>query len=197
MTPQARTPNPEPRTLTADDKDLLLRVASDSIRHGFKDGSPLPVRVEDFPESLRPERATFVTLQKAGQLRGCIGMLEACRPLVADVAENAFAAAFEDPRFPPLAPLELDGLDIHVSILSPPEPMSVQDEADLLRQLRPGIDGLIIEDGPRRATFLPSVWEELPDPAAFLQHLKRKAGFRPDHWSRSFRASRYTAESAP
>lgn len=195
MNPGSRIPDPEPGALSPGDKDLLLRVAADSIRHGLTDGAPLPVRVADYPVSLQPERATFVTLQKSGQLRGCIGMLEACRPLVADVAENAFAAAFEDPRFPPLAPLEMEGLDIHLSILSPPEPMSVRDEADLLRQLRPGVDGLIIEDGPRRATFLPSVWEELPEPAAFLRNLKRKAGFRPDHWSRSFRASRYTVVS--
>ncbi len=184
-------------SLPEEHRKTLLRVAADSIRHGFRNGCPLPVKPEDFAEPLRVERATFVTLQMAGQLRGCIGMLAACRPLVVDVAENAFSAAFEDPRFTPMAPLEMNGLDIHISILSLPEPMTVADEADLLKQLRPGIDGLIIEDGPRRATFLPSVWEEVRDPREFLAHLKRKAGMRPDHWTRTFRAFRYTAESVP
>jgi hypothetical protein len=184
-------------SLPDEHRKTLLRVAAGSIRHGFKAARAMPVIPQDFPAPLRDERATFVTLQIAGQLRGCIGMLTACRPLIVDVAENAFAAAFEDPRFAPLAPREFDGLDIHLSILSPPEPMTVSDEADLLQQLRPGIDGLIIEDGARRATFLPSVWEELASPEEFLAHLKRKAGMRPDHWSRTFRAFRYTAESIP
>jgi AmmeMemoRadiSam system protein A len=124
-------------------------------------------------------------------------MLSACRPLVVDVAENAFAAAFEDPRFPPLSENELEDLDIHISVLSPPEAMTIKDEANLIAQLRPGVDGLIIEDGARRATFLPAVWEDLPDRMDFLSHLKRKAGMRPDHWSRTFRAFRYAAESIP
>lgn len=183
--------------MTHEEQTALLRVAADSIQHGLKLGSAMRVIVADFPESLRVERATFVTLEIRGRLRGCIGMLEACRPLVEDVAENAFAAAFDDPRFPPLRASEFDELDIHVSVLSPPEPMSFTDEEDLLRQLRPGVDGLIISDGRRRATFLPSVWEELPEPRAFLAHLKQKAGLRAGHWSATFRAERYTAESVP
>lgn len=182
---------------TETEKQQLLGVAADSIRHGLKDGCPLAVKPQDFALALRAERATFVTLKRDGQLRGCIGMLAACRPLVVDVAENAYAAAFEDPRFPPLAAREMDGIDIHISILSPPEPMVIEDEEDLLAQLRPNVDGLIIEDGARKATFLPSVWEELSDPLEFLFHLKRKAGFRRDHWSKTFRAFRYTAESVP
>lgn len=183
--------------MTDGQEKILLKIAGDSIRHGLKHDRALQVRTEDFEEGLRVDRATFVTLHRNGQLRGCIGMLEACRPLVVDVAENAFAAAFEDPRFPPVSAREVDSLDIHISILSPPEPMAITDESDLLRQLRPGIDGLIIQDGFRRATFLPSVWEELRDPREFLLHLKMKAGMRPDHWSRGFHAFRYTAESVP
>ena len=180
-----------------EEKRVLLKIAADSLRHGLKHGRAMPVDEADFDGELRVERATFVTLERGGQLRGCIGMLAACRPLVVDVAENAFAAAFEDPRFPPLSKSDLVDLEIHISILSPPEPMSVKDEADLLRQLRPGVDGLIVEDGARRATFLPSVWDELRDPREFLLHLKRKAGLRPDHWSSTFRAFRYTADSVP
>jgi uncharacterized protein len=178
-------------------KKILLNVAVDSIRRGTTTGRSLRVNAKNYPSELQVERATFVTLHENGELRGCIGMLEACRPLVVDVAENAFAAAFEDPRFSPVTADEVDALEIHISILSPPEPMTIKDEADLLSQLRPGIDGLIIQDGFRKATFLPSVWEELSDPREFLHHLKRKAGFSPDHWSKSFRAFRYTAESVP
>lgn len=176
-------------------KKVLLKVARDSIAHGLKNGQPALIQPKEFDEALREERATFVTLEREGQLRGCIGMLAAYRPLIVDVAANAFAAAFEDPRFPPLSDSELADLDIHISILSPPEPMTVADEDDLLKQLRPGIDGLIIQDGARKATFLPAVWDDLPDPREFLHHLKRKAGMRPDHWSKTFRAFRYTAES--
>lgn len=175
----------------------LLGIARDSIEHGLREQTPLPVQVNDFEAALRVERATFVTLHRHGLLRGCIGMLEACRPLVVDVAANAFAAAFEDPRFAPLSASELDELAIHISILSPPEPMAIASEEDLLRQLRPGVDGLIIQDGYRKATFLPSVWEELPDPTEFLAHLKRKAGLRSGAGTAAFRAWRYSTESIP
>ncbi len=110
-----------------------------------------------------------------------------------DVADNAFKAAFADPRFPPLGPDELDGLELSVSLLTPPKAMDFADEADLLAQLRPRVDGLIIEDGGRRALFLPSVWEQLPDKQAFLAQLKAKAGLAAGHWSPGFRASRFQA----
>ena len=173
----------------------LLEIARTSIRHGLEHRKPLHIDPLGQPAEFLEKRATFVTLQIHGHLRGCIGMLEAVRSLVVDVADNAFAAAFEDPRFPALEPWEFDRLHIHISILSPPVPLPCVDEADLLRQLRPGMDGLIIHDGRRRATFLPSVWEELRDPREFLLHLKMKAGMQPDHWSPTFRAERYTAES--
>jgi len=116
--------------------------------------------------------ACFVTLESSGSLRGCIGSLNARRPLAEDVLHNARAAAFDDPRFPPLHGAELAGVEISISVLTPPEPFPVKNEADLLQSLRPGVDGLLLEDGAYRATFLPSVWEQLPTPAAFLaQHL--------------------------
>jgi len=181
--------------LTDDDRCALLQLASDSIRHGLDTGRPLTVDPDAFATSLRPLRATFVTLEIEHQLRGCIGMLEAIRPLVVDVAENAWAAAFRDPRFAPVADREFEQLDIHISILSPSEPMQFKSQADLLRQIRPGVDGLILEDGRHRGTFLPSVWESLPDAQSFLAHLKNKAGLPVDYWSDTLRVLRYTTES--
>lgn len=137
--------------------------------------------------------AAFVTLKRGGQLRGCIGSVTAWRPLAEDVADNARKAAFSDPRFPPLSRAELNGLELSVSVLTAPQPMAFADEADLLGQLRPRVDGLIIEDAGRRALFLPSVWEQLPDKRLFMAHLKHKAGLPPDHWSPGFKASRFQA----
>ncbi len=173
----------------------MLALARDSIRHGLATGRPLEVDVTAFDPELRKPGASFVTLDAHGRLRGCIGSLEAYRPLVVDVADNAFNAAFRDPRFPPVREDEFEDLRIHVSVLSPPEPLQFRDEADLLAQLRPGVDGLILEDRGRRGTFLPSVWEPLPDRREFLAHLKLKAGLPPDHWSPTLRVWRYTTES--
>ena len=182
-------------TFSAEDRASLLDLARRSIVHGLERGSPLRVAPEDYPESLREERAAFVTLHRHGELRGCIGHLEACQALVRDVAENAYAAAFRDPRFPPLARQELAGLAVHISVLTPPEPMTFSSEADLLAQIRPGIDGLILSEGSARGTFLPSVWESLPQPRDFLNQLKRKARLPADHWSERIRVARYTTES--
>ena len=176
---------------------LLLKLASDSIAYGLRHDSALPVDLAEVPRELREQRATFVTLQIRDNLRGCIGMLEARRPLATDVAENAFAAAFEDTRFLPLTPPEFGQLDIHISVLSPLEPMTFESEADFLGQLRPGVDGIVIEEGFHRGTFLPSVWEQLPDREEFLRHLKLKAGLPTAYWSPSIRAQRYTTECFP
>ncbi len=180
--------------LTPAQRAVLLRVARDSIAHGFEHGRPLRVDVSKFDPELQREGASFVTLKKHGQLRGCIGALSAYQPLVQDVAEHAYAAAFSDPRFPPLTPEEFPDIEISVSVLGAPEPMAVRDEDDLLRQLEPGRDGLILEDGPYRATFLPSVWESLPNAREFVRQLKRKAGLPPDYWSDTLRVSRYRTE---
>ncbi len=181
--------------LSSEHKTLLRQIARRSIEHGLQTGRPLEVNPADHDDALAEYKATFVTLNKHGQLRGCIGALEPMRPLIQDVAYNAFAAAFKDTRFAPLQADELPALDIHISVLGEPEPMQFDSEQDLLAQLRPGVDGLILEERGRRATFLPSVWESLQDPRAFLQHLKLKAGLPADYWSNSIRAQRYMVEA--
>jgi len=181
-------------SLNKQQQQQLLELAKNSIRHGLETGQPLKINLSEFPPELTEKRATFVTLQKHHQLRGCIGMLKADRPLAEDIAENAFSAAFKDPRFPPLGADELDELEIHLSILTPSEPVSFNSEQNLLDQLQPGIDGLILEAGHHRATFLPSVWEQLPEPELFLQHLKLKAGLGADYWSENIRIYRYRTD---
>lgn len=140
---------------------------------------------------LREHRATFVTLKQAGELRGCIGSLQARQPIGADVEANARGAAFSDPRFPPLTASELDGVEIEVSVLSSPTRVLFADHQDLVAQLRPGVDGLILAANERRGTFLPQVWEELREPETFLAHLKRKAGLTEKYPTRRCTVWRY------
>lgn len=180
--------------LSNEHRAQLKDIALQSIRHGLEHGKPLPVRASDFDPELRQAAATFVTLHRDRQLRGCIGMLKPVRPLVEDVAHNAYSAAFDDTRFRPMQPQELDDLDIHISVLGTPSPMNFTNEADLVSQLRPGRDGLILSDGYNRGTFLPSVWEQLASPAEFIRHLKLKAGLLPDYWSDSIEIQRYEVE---
>lgn len=169
---------------------LLTALARAAIAAEFGQANVRP----DVPAWMNQPGATFVTLTQEGQLRGCIGTLEAHRPLVEDLEHNARAAAFGDPRFPPLGKEELSRTRVEVSILSPAEPIQFKDEADALGQLRPGTDGVILEAGWHRSTFLPQVWEQLSDPAQFMAHLKHKAGLAPDYWSDDLRLSRYTVE---
>lgn len=177
------------------ERSALLDVARASIEHVLRTGRPLEVDVAASQPALRELRASFVTLRgPGGALRGCIGELEARRALVASVADRARAAAFDDPRFPPLRAGELAALTIHVSVLRPLTPIEVRSEAELVAQLRPGIDGVLIDDGVHRATFLPAVWESLPDPHAFLRELCRKAGMPAAAWPATLRAWRYTVE---
>jgi len=136
--------------------------------------------------------ATFVTLTLQSQLRGCIGSLEAYRPLIEDIQHNAVASAFRDPRFPPLTKEEFAEVAIEVSLLSKPEPIRFSSEEDALAQLTPGRDGVIIEYGTQRATFLPQVWAQLADPHEFIAHLKQKAGLAASFWSDGIRLLRYT-----
>lgn len=173
---------------------ILLATARSVIAAGATSGHRIDPDPEDVPAPLREPRACFVTLEKTGQLRGCIGTLTARRPLIREVAAMAYASAFEDPRFSPVTADEVDALVIAISVLGAPEPLPVSDEADLLAGLRPGDDGLILEDGRHRATFLPSVWEQLPEPADFVRHLKRKAGLPDTYWSESLQFSRYGVE---
>lgn len=185
---------PSTDRLSPHDRLRLLKVARASIQQGLEHGQALEVKLDDYPETLQPLRATFVTLEIEGQLRGCIGALKAHQPLVQDVAEHAHAAAFGDPRFPGVTAKEFPRLDIYISVLSPPEPLRFASEAELLKQLRPGLDGLILQFRNHRATFLPAVWESLSDPYVFLVQLKQKAGLPLDFWSPELRAERYTAE---
>ena len=135
--------------------------------------------------------ATFVTLTQQGQLRGCIGSLEAHRALLHDVRENALAAAFRDPRFTPLAMEEFEVTSVEVSLLTPAQPLAFRDEADFMAQLRPGVDGIVFQYGHHRSTFLPQVWESLPDSVQFMQQLKRKAGLPPNFWHEEVSIARY------
>jgi len=171
---------------------LLLALARAAIAHKLSlvGADPLPPG-RPVPDWLGVPGATFVTLTQHGQLRGCIGSLEAHRTLLDDVGANARAAAFGDPRFPPLSAEELAHTRVEVSILTPAEPMNFRDEADCLAQLRPGVDGVILEHGWHRATFLPQVWEQLPEPRQFMANLKRKAGLATDFWAPDLRVSRY------
>lgn len=175
----------------------LLALARNAIASRL---GQAPARTADCPE-LHTPGAVFVTLTRNGRLRGCIGSLEAWRPLAEDVRENALAAAFRDPRFKPLAADELPAIRVEVSLLDAPVALPCRDEADALAHLRPGIDGVILSAGRYRATFLPQVWEQLPEPAAFLAHLKEKAGLPASYWGPDVRLECYAVtkwkEAAP
>ena len=181
--------------LTENQRKQLLDVAARAVSIGLKTGHRPKLDLRTFHPRFGQPAASFVTLTRDARLRGCIGSLEAKRPLVADVAWNAYASAFEDRRFRPLASEEFSQLALSISILSTPQPMTFDSEANLLSQLRPNIDGLTIQEGQRRATFLPQVWEQTSDPVQFIQHLKAKAGLAPDHWSDELRAWRYQTDT--
>jgi AmmeMemoRadiSam system protein A len=169
---------------------MLLAIAREAIEQG----PAVPEEVHWSEPWLAEPGATFVTLKLDGDLRGCIGSLEPRRPLGIDVAANARAAAYLDPRFPPVSRAERRRLEVEVSLLSRAEPIAAGSEAEALAALRPGIDGVVLEYGELRSTFLPQVWESLPDPAAFLGELKRKAGLPRAFWDPGIRLSRYTVE---
>jgi AmmeMemoRadiSam system protein A len=188
-------PSADANLLEPAQRRILLALARESIENGLREGRPIPLDLSDYPPVLAERRAAFVTLHERGALRGCIGHLQAIQPLVLDIAENAFAAAFRDPRFPPLTEPELADLAIEISVLGPSEPLTFSSEEELLQMIEPGRDGLILEAGNARGTFLPTVWESLPQPRDFLRHLKQKAGLHPDHWSDGIRISRYRTES--
>ncbi|HZU90543.1 MAG TPA: AmmeMemoRadiSam system protein B [Stellaceae bacterium] len=171
---------------------MLLDLARASIVNGLATGMPLvPANDHRLPAVIAAPGASFVTLRRQGRLRGCVGSYLAARPLAADVAANAFNAAFRDPRFLPLRHDELSGLELSLSLLTRPAPIAFADEQDLLRQLEPGRDGVIIADQGRQALLLPAVWHDIPDRRDFLGHLKLKAGLALDHWSPQFAAYRF------
>lgn len=172
-------------SLTETEQKILLSLARGSIERAAAGDSPCEVDLEGLPARLCEDGASFVTLTlPGGELRGCIGGLEARQPLALDVCEHARAAAMEDFRFAPVRPQEVEHLHIEISVLTPPQPLTYDDPAGLPRLLRPGTDGVILRDGFRRATYLPQVWEKLPDPREFLSSLCQKMGGPPDLWLR-------------
>ena len=183
--------------LTNEQLEQLLQLARASILHGLAHGEALSIDVDDYSSALRKPGACFVTINLNKELRGCIGSLEARRPLIEDVSQNAYSAAFRDPRFLPLTEIEARDMELHLSILSLPEAMNFDSEQDLLTQLRPGRDGLILQEGHMRSTYLPSVWSQLPEPTQFLQHLKQKAGLPAHYWSDGIKIFRYTTIAYP
>jgi AmmeMemoRadiSam system protein B/AmmeMemoRadiSam system protein A len=180
----------EPEAVTADPGPALLVRARNAIAARLGQ----PTQAEPAHLGLNQPGATFVTLTQGGQLRGCIGSLQAHRPLDQDVRANAVAAASSDPRFPPLKAEELPRTRVEVSLLTAPQPMTFADEADALRQLRPNVDGVIFIAGQRRSTFLPQVWEQLPQARQFMAHLKQKAGLPADYWSSEVQLQRYEVQ---
>ena len=173
------------------EQDQLLSLARDSIQHGLDHGQSITIDLDHFSSHLREFGAAFVTLEKHGELRGCIGSVEAYRPLVEDVAEHAWNAAFRDPRFTPLNQNEFKLLQLEISILTVPRDMEFISEQDLIDQIVPGKDGLVLSDGYRRSLFLPAVWEKLPDIESFMSHLKQKAGLSANHWSSTIKFQRF------
>jgi AmmeMemoRadiSam system protein A len=184
-----------PASYPADIQAVLLDVAAASLAHGVRTGAALEVAADEYPEPARRAGASFVTLRIGAELRGCIGSLRAQVPLVADVAQNAFSAGFRDPRFSPVAHDELGSLSISISVLSQPEPVSVDSETQLLDLMRERDHGWILQLGNRRGLLLPAVWDSIADPVEFLGQLKAKARFRPDFWSDEIVVERFTAAS--
>ncbi|HKT32104.1 MAG TPA: AmmeMemoRadiSam system protein A [Gammaproteobacteria bacterium] len=180
--------------LSALTRSTLLDAARHSIRQSL-DGKPVAFSHRNGDPVLHAVRASFVTLKRRGALRGCIGNLDAKQELLEDVMQNAKLAAFHDPRFPPLEAAELQDLHIEISVLSGSEPVAACNRDELLHALRPGTDGVIVQEGPRRATFLPAVWASLSDPGEFYAQLMCKAGLSASHWSPALRFFRYQTES--
>ncbi len=170
------------QALTPQEKNILLQLARKTLEAEVKGKPSNPLNLDDFSSTLQASGTSFVTLTKNGQLRGCIGALEPTQPLVEDVRDHTIAAATQDYRFPNVNPYELDEISIEISRLTPSEPLNYSDAADLVRKLRPGEDGVVLKDGFRRATFLPQVWEKLPDPAEFLGQLCLKMGLGMNAW---------------
>jgi AmmeMemoRadiSam system protein A len=162
--------------------------------HTLGRGGGYDIKLNQYHQQLREQRGSFVTLSRLGRLRGCIGSLAATRALVMDVAHNASAAAFKDPRFKPLQAGELTDLDIHISVLSPSRKLDVNSRQELIEALRPGVDGLILQEGNKRSTYLPSVWKSVADPQRFVSELRVKAGLPAEGWSSHMQVWTYSTE---
>jgi len=173
---------------------ILLRIARTAVAEALSQPHEALEEATKNERWLQQQAACFVTLTRHGRLRGCIGTLEAKRPLLEDVSSNARAAAFKDPRFAPLTADELQDTDIEVSLLSPMQAVVFKDEQDALAQLQPGVDGLVFEYGQHRSTFLPQVWEQLPEPKDFVAQLKQKAGLPAGFWADGVKLFRYSVD---
>jgi len=179
---------------TEDEKKLLLKIARDAILYGLKHNKEMQITLANLPDKFKHNAATFVTITLNKELRGCIGSLFAHEALALDVAHNAFNAAFLDPRFAPLKTVEFSNIQIEISILTVPHKINFTNESELFAKINPGIDGLILTAGTYRATFLPSVWEMIPDKKKFLQQLKLKAGLASNYWSDAIIVEKYQVE---
>jgi uncharacterized protein len=180
----------------ADRRDLV-ELARESIARGLGQPGPGPLRDRPWSSALQAPGAAFTTLTVDRQLRGCRGSIEPRRPLAEDVWDNAWASAYDDPRFPRVSGAEILRLDISISVLTPLEAIPAASEAELIAQLEPGVDGLLLSRGAARATFLPTVWELLPDPQEFVLQLKHKAGWPGSYWAADLKAFRYRTETFP
>lgn len=172
----------EEDSLSPEERTLLLNLARQTIKEYLEEGQKRKINLSEYSERLQKDGATFVTLTKHGELRGCVGALEAFQPLIEDVRDHALAAAFDDYRFVPLRLEELADIEIEISRLTSPQPVEYSNPQELLQKIRPGIDGVILRDRQRRATFLPQVWEKIPQTEIFLSHLCQKMGCDPDTW---------------
>lgn len=180
----------------ADERDVLMRIAVRAVDEPLRTGRRWVPTPGELRAGLADPGASFVTLRRNGTLLGCIGSLVPHRSLGVDVAHNAAAAAFDDPRMPAVMADDLAHMQVHVSVLGRLEPWDVHGWRDLAARLRPGVDGLLIDDDRHRATFLPSVWDQLGDPAAFLDALWAKAGLPARVWPQGLLVSRYTVDDA-
>jgi AmmeMemoRadiSam system protein A len=181
--------------LVATDRRLLLDIAAEAIAEVLRTGRRTAPDLDDLPAALRQPGATFVTLRRQERLLGCVGTLQAYQPLAVDVAVHAVAAAFADPRLPAVTVADFTVMSIHVSMLGPLTEVAAESLTELIEQVEAGVDGLLVEGTtrglPRRATLLPSVWQQLPDPAEFVGALWHKAGLVPGDWPRDVVVSRY------
>jgi len=168
--------------LTPDERKILLIFARQALESSVNNLPLRPLQLDSLPENLQESGASFVTLTNKGKLRGCIGALEPYQPLVEDVREHAVAAANQDYRFPKVQPEELPDISIEISCLTKPKRLEYQNSTDLIKKLKPGIDGVVIKDGFHRATFLPQVWKKIPDPPKFLEQLCLKMGVNANTW---------------
>tara|TARA_R100001143_G_C3353437_1_gene130908 strand:- start:420 stop:1781 length:1362 start_codon:yes stop_codon:yes gene_type:complete len=188
--------NHQPRVKVQEDyslaqRQIMLQLARDAIQQALLGNKNFDVKLKLYPQALLKKAASFVTINLNGALRGCIGSLQAHRPLLIDIIQNAQSAAFRDPRFKPLSLQEYQQIDIHISVLTEAVPFPVKDRQELLEKIRPGKDGLIIRARGKSATYLPSVWEKIPQPEDFITELRRKAGLDPTGWDADTEVMRY------